>query len=156
MKIIFIRIQLKDYSSALSENIKISDPLEEGCKLDPIVSKGQHLEKGYYVEPTIITDVNTSMQIWREVFGPVLCIKTFTTEDEAIELTNDTIRVWEVLCGSIVHNHPCFCQAPFGGVKWSGFGRELGEWGLENHWSVKQVREYVSDEQWGWYEPPKQ
>lgn len=51
----------------------------------------QHLEKGYYIEPTIITDVNTSMQIWKEeVFGPVICIKTFKTEEEAIELANDT------------------------------------------------------------------
>ncbi|KAL4363625.1 hypothetical protein GQ457_04G035770 [Hibiscus cannabinus] len=185
-----------------SENIKISDPLEEGCKLGPIVSKGQyenvmkfisnaksegatilyggnrpkHLEKGYYVEPTIITDVNTSMQIWREeVFGPVLCVKTFTTEDEAIELANDTHyglggavvskdlercdRVSKALqLGAVWVNcsQPCFCQAPFGGVKWSGFGRELGEWGLENYLIVKQVTEYVSDEQWGWYEPPKQ
>lgn len=51
----------------------------------------QHLEKGYYIEPTIITDVSTSMEIWREeVFGPVLCVKEFSTEDEAIELANDT------------------------------------------------------------------
>lgn len=51
----------------------------------------QHLKKGYFIEPTIIADVDTSMQIWsEEVFGPVLCIKTFRTEDEAIELANDT------------------------------------------------------------------
>lgn len=51
----------------------------------------QHLKKGFFVEPTIITDVTTNMQIWREeVFGPVLCVKTFSTEDEAIELANDT------------------------------------------------------------------
>lgn len=51
----------------------------------------QHLKKGFYVQPTIITDVKTSMQIWREeVFGPVLCVKTFATEEEAIELANDT------------------------------------------------------------------
>jgi betaine-aldehyde dehydrogenase len=51
----------------------------------------QHFTKGFFVEPTIITDVTTSMQIWREeVFGPVLCVKTFSTEDEAIELANDT------------------------------------------------------------------
>lgn len=51
----------------------------------------QHLKKGFFVEPTIITDVKTSMQIWREeVFGPVLCVKTFSTEEEAIELANDT------------------------------------------------------------------
>lgn len=51
----------------------------------------QHIKKGFFVEPTIITDVTTSMQIWRdEVFGPVLCVKTFSTEEEAIELANDT------------------------------------------------------------------
>ncbi|KAE8699961.1 Betaine aldehyde dehydrogenase [Hibiscus syriacus] len=184
-----------------SEKIKISDPLEEHCKLGPIVSKGQgdcysdhhifpgaqgdlhrssgahgdlwscsattreellqqrrlcrkehlatneHLEKGYYVEPTIITDVTISMQIWREeVFGPVLCVKTFTTEDEAIELANDTHyglggavvskdlercdRALQVGAVWVNCSQPCFCQAPFGGVKWSGFGRELGEWYL--------------------------
>ncbi|KAB2055572.1 hypothetical protein ERO13_A11G040800v2 [Gossypium hirsutum] len=185
-----------------SENIKISDPLEEGCKLGPIVSRGQyekvmnfisnakgegatilyggnrpkHLKKGFFVEPTIITDVTTSMQIWREeVFGPVLCVKTFTTEEEAIELANDTHyglggavvskdrercdRVSKLLQNGAVWvncSQPCFCQAPFGGTKWSGFGRELGEWGLESYLSVKQVTEYVSDEQWGWYQPPKQ
>lgn len=51
----------------------------------------QHLKRGYFVEPTIISDVTTSMQIWREeVFGPVLSVKTFSTEEEAIELANDT------------------------------------------------------------------
>lgn len=51
----------------------------------------QHLNKGFYIEPAIITDVTTSMQIWREeVFGPILCVKTFSTEQEAIELANDT------------------------------------------------------------------
>lgn len=52
----------------------------------------QHLKKGFFVEPTIITDVTTSMQIWKEeVFGPVLCVKTFSTEEEAIDLANDTM-----------------------------------------------------------------
>ncbi|MBA0790184.1 hypothetical protein Gohar_014849, partial [Gossypium harknessii] len=100
-----------------TKNIKISDPFEEGCRLGPVVSGGQyekvfkfistaksegatvlsggvrpeHLRKGFFVEPTIITDVTTSMQIWREeVFGPVLCVKTFSTEEEALELANDT------------------------------------------------------------------
>lgn len=52
----------------------------------------QHLKKGFFVEPTVITDVTTSMQIWREeVSGPVLCVKTFSTEEEAIDLANDTV-----------------------------------------------------------------
>lgn len=183
-----------------TKNIKISDPLEEGCRLGPVVSGGQyekvmesistakkegatilcggarpkHLEKGFFIEPTIISDVTTSMQIWREeVFGPVLCVKTFRTEDEAIELANDTRyglggavisndlerceRVTKALQSGIVWincSQPCFCQAPWGGKKRSGFGRELGEWGLDNYLSVKQVTQYVSDEPWGWYQSP--
>lgn len=180
--------------------IKISDPLEEGCRLGPVVSRGQyekiqsfitnaksegatilhggnrpkHLEKGYFIQPTIISNVNTSMQIWREeVFGPVLCVKTFKSEDEAVELANDTQyglagavisndqerckRITESIEAGIVWvncSQPCFTQAPWGGNKRSGFGRELGEWGLENYLSVKQVTEYVSSEPWGWYPSP--
>ncbi|KAG6403965.1 hypothetical protein SASPL_136199 [Salvia splendens] len=182
------------------KNIKISDPLEEGCRLGPIVSSGQyekvlkfistakdegatilcggaqpqHLKKGFYVEPTIITDVKTSMQIWREeVFGPVLCVKTFTSEEEAIELANDTHyglgaavlsqdherceRLTKAFQAGIVWvncSQPCFSQAPWGGKKRSGFGRELGEWGLDNYLNVKQVTKYESDDSWGWYKPP--
>ncbi|CAK9330175.1 unnamed protein product [Citrullus colocynthis] len=182
------------------QNIKISDPLEEGCRLGPVVSAGQyekilkfvstaehegakilyggvrpkHLKKGYFVEPAIITNVTTSMQIWKEeVFGPVLCVKTFSSEDEAIELANDTIyglgaavisndlercdRVAKALQAGIVWvncSQPCFTQAPWGGNKRSGFGRELGEWGLDNYLTVKQVTQYISDEPWGWYKSP--
>lgn len=183
-----------------TKNIKISDPFEEGCRLGPVVSKGQyervvkfvsnarkegatvlcggarpeHLKKGYFVEPAIISNVTTSMEIWRdEVFGPVLCVKTFSTEDEAIRLANDSQyglagavlsndlercdRVSKAFEAGIVWvncSQPCFCQAPWGGTKRSGFGRELGEWGLENYLSVKQVTQYISNEPWGWYKPP--
>ncbi|XP_077237898.1 aminoaldehyde dehydrogenase 2, peroxisomal-like [Tasmannia lanceolata] len=183
-----------------AKSIKIADPMEEGCRLGPVVSEGQynkvlkfistaksegatvlcgggrpqHLKKGFFIEPTIITDVDTSMQIWRdEVFGPVLCVKTFTDEDEAIELANDTRyglagavfskdldrceRVSKALQAGIVWvncSQPTFTQAPWGGTKRSGFGRELGEWGLDNYLSVKQVTEYTSDDQWGWYPSP--
>ncbi|GAU38364.1 hypothetical protein TSUD_209430 [Trifolium subterraneum] len=177
------------------KNIKISDPLEEGCRLGPVYdkilkfisnaksegatiltggSRPEHLKKGFFVEPTIITDVTTSMQIWREeVFGPVLCVKTFSTEEEAIDLANDTIyglgaavisndlerceRITKAFKAGIVWincSQPCFTQAPWGGIKRSGFGRELGEWGLDNYLSVKQVTQYISNEPWGWYQPP--
>ncbi|XP_027124845.1 aminoaldehyde dehydrogenase 2, peroxisomal [Coffea arabica] len=185
---------------AWCRNIKISDPLEDGCRLGPVVSSGQYekvmsfistaksegatilcggkrpenLEKGFFVKPTIITDVKTSMQIWREeVFGPVLCVKTFATEEEAIELANDThyglaaavlsedLERCERLtkafqCGIVWVNcsQPCFCQAPWGGKKRSGFGRELGERGLDNYLNVKQVTQYVSSDPWGWYKSP--
>ncbi|PWZ58635.1 Betaine aldehyde dehydrogenase 2 [Zea mays] len=133
-----------------------------------------HLEKGFFIEPTIITDITTSMEIWREeVFGPVLCVKEFSTEDEAIELANDTQyglagavisgdrercqRLSEEIDAGIIWvncSQPCFCQAPWGGNKRSGFGRELGEGGIDNYLSVKQVTEYISDEPWGWYRSP--
>ncbi|CBI15092.3 unnamed protein product, partial [Vitis vinifera] len=178
-----------------TKNIKISDPLEEGCKLGPVVSRGQyeklsefistatsedgtvlcgggcpqHLKRGFFIEPTIISDVTTSMQIWREeVFGPVLCVKTLSTEDEAIELANDSSyalagavisddlercdRVSKALNAGIVWvncSQPCFYQAPWGGNKRSGFGRELGPWGLDNYLNVKQVTQYISSEPWG-------
>ncbi|XP_078443378.1 aldehyde dehydrogenase 10A9 [Wolffia australiana] len=181
-------------------NIKVSDPLEEGCRLGPVVSVGQyekikkfiltaknegasviyggvrpqHLDKGYFILPTILTNVETSMQIWREeVFGPVLCVKTFKTEEEAIDLANDTRfglagavlsndpercnRLTEEINAGIIWvncSQPCFCQAPWGGNKRSGFGRELGEWGLDNYLSVKQVTEYTSSDPWGWYGRP--
>nr|AAK55121.1 betaine aldehyde dehydrogenase [Avicennia marina] len=182
------------------EKIKISDPLEEGCRLGPIVSRRQyekvmkyistakeegatilcggarpeHLEKGYFVQPTIITDVKTSMQIWiEEVFGPVLCVKTFATEDEAVELANDThyglaaaviskdldrcermAKAFQVGAVWVNCSQPCFYQAPWGGKKRSGFGRELGERGLDIYLNVKQVTRYVSSEPWGWYKSP--
>ncbi|KAJ7956287.1 Betaine aldehyde dehydrogenase [Quillaja saponaria] len=183
-----------------TKNIKISDPFEEGCRLGPVVGEGQyekilkfistaktegatilsgggrpeHLKKGFFIQPTIITDITTSMQIWREeVFGPVLCVKTFSTEDEATELANDSHyglgaavlsddlerceRITKDFQAGIVWvncSQPCFYQAPWGGNKRSGFGRDLGEWGLENYLSVKQVTRYVSDEPWGWYKSP--
>lgn len=182
-----------------TQNIKISDPLEKDCRLGPVVSEGQykkifglismakdegatvlcggkhpeHLKKGYYIEPTVLS-VNPSMRIWKEeVFGPVLCFTTFRTEDEAVDLANDTEyglggavlskdadlcqRVTESLQAGIIWvncSQPCFCQAPWGGNKRSGFGRELGEWGLENYMTVKQVTEYVSNDPWGWYPSP--
>ncbi|XP_016491800.2 betaine aldehyde dehydrogenase, chloroplastic-like isoform X2 [Nicotiana tabacum] len=182
------------------KNIKISDPLEEDCKLGPIVSSGQyekvlkfiskakdegatilcggerpqHMKKGYYVQPTIITDVNTSMEIWKEeVFGPVLCVKTFKTEEEAIELANDTKyglasaimskdverceRFTKAFQTGIIWfncSQPTFTQLPWGGRKRSGFGRDLGEWGLENYLNIKQVTQYTSVEPWAFYKSP--
>ncbi|GLI64465.1 hypothetical protein VaNZ11_007737 [Volvox africanus] len=131
---------------------------------------------GYFVAPTVFTGVTPSMRIWREeIFGPVLSVATFATEAQAVEMANDSEyglagavisacpercrRVSEALeCGIVWVNcsQPCFCYAPWGGIKNSGHGRELGEWGLENFLSVKQVTKYVSPDIWGWYSPPAQ
>ena len=100
-------------------------------------------------------------------------MSTFSTEGEAVARANDSefglagavisadaercARVAGALHAGIVWvncSQPCFCQAPWGGTKASGFGRELGEWGLENFLSVKQVTTYVSSDAWDWYSPP--
>jgi len=181
------------------KNIKISDPLDSGCRLGPVVNdlqyakvmafieeavkeggkvltggkRPEHLPKGYFVEPTVI-EVTTDMKIWKEeVFGPVLSLLTFKTEQEAIALANASQyglassvmskdldrcqRVAEAMeCGIAWINcsQPTFVQAPWGGKKRSGFGRELGPWGLDNYLSVKQVTKYISEDPWSWYTAP--
>ena len=114
---------------------------------------------GYFVQPTIITDVTDSMRIVREeVFGPVVVILPFDTEEEAIRRANDTEyglgaavftkdlerahRVAaEIESGMVWINssQDCDPRVPFGGVKQSGIGRELGEAGLEAYSQVKAV-----------------
>lgn len=114
---------------------------------------------GYFIPPTVFVDVPTSTEAWKEeIFGPVLCIREFSTEEEALTVANDSIyglaaavfsadaarctRVTKALRAGIVWKNccqPAFIQAPWGGVKQSGFGRELGRWGMEEFTSVKQV-----------------
>ncbi|KAH6603740.1 hypothetical protein Trco_007186 [Trichoderma cornu-damae] len=115
--------------------------------------------KGFFIAPTVFTDVNPSMQVYREeIFGPVVVILRFNTEDEALELANNTIyglgaavfttdlerahRVAaEIESGMVWINssQDCDPSVPFGGVKQSGIGRELGEAGLEAYSQVKAV-----------------
>ncbi len=128
-------------------------------------------DKGYYLEPTIFTDMPQDSWIWQEeIFGPVVCVKTFTTEQEAIELANDSRfglaaavmskdekrcdRVAKAFRAGIVWvncSQPTFCEAPWGGYKQSGIGRELGKWGLNNYLETKQITRFNSEEPWGWY-----
>jgi betaine-aldehyde dehydrogenase len=132
------------------------------------VSAVASLGEGYFVPPTIFYDVPTDSRIWKEeIFGPVLCIRTFTTEEEALAISNDSEyglaaavfsadlercqRVAKAFRAGIVWTNccqPAFIQAPWGGVKRSGFGRELGRWGLEEFTSVKQVTSCASGHQW--------
>mmetsp|Transcript_22301 Transcript_22301/g.53498 ORF Transcript_22301/g.53498 Transcript_22301/m.53498 type:complete len:512 (-) Transcript_22301:193-1728(-) len=130
--------------------------------------------KGFYIAPTVFTDVKADMKIWNEeIFGPVLAVMTFKTEEEAIALANnsdfglagavlsgDATRGQRVArafkCGIAWVNcsQPCFCQAPWGGVKRSGIGRDNGEAGFNSFLEVKQITEYKSTKPWGWYIPP--
>ncbi|KAF3038425.1 hypothetical protein E8E11_003060 [Didymella keratinophila] len=130
---------------------------QEGAKL---VEGGEAQSgKGYYIKPTVFTGVSSNMRIYREeVFGPFVVIATFKTEDEAIEMANDTIyglgasvftndleraqRVSSEIDAGMVwvnSSQDCDYRIPFGGVKQSGIGRELGEAGLEAYSQVKAV-----------------
>lgn len=115
--------------------------------------------KGFFVQPTVFSNVTPSMRIWREeIFGPVVAICRFSTESEALELANDTTyglgaavfttnlerahRVAsEIEAGMVWINssQDCDPRVPFGGVKQSGIGRELGEAGLEAYSQIKAV-----------------
>ncbi len=137
----------------------IKDGIKEGATLaagGPEMPDG--LNKGYFIKPTIFTDVTNDMQIAKkEIFGPVLSIIPFETEEEAISVTNDTEyglgnylqtedkekakRVSKKLRSGIVYingNSPD-SGTPFGGYKQSGNGREGGSWGLEEYLEVKTI-----------------
>lgn len=116
-------------------------------------------KNGYFIEPTVFTDVSDTMRIYREeIFGPVVAIVPFASEEEAIRRANDTSyglgaavftkdlerahRVAaEIEAGMVWINNSQDCdpRIPFGGVKQSGIGRELGEKGLEAYSQIKAV-----------------
>ena len=123
--------------------------------------KPEGLETGYFVKPTIFADVNNQMTIAQtEIFGPVLSIIPFDTEEEAIEIANDTPygltnyiqtqdpekakRVSKKLLSGIieVNGKSTADGAPFGGYKHSGIGRENGAFGLKEFIEVKVVSDW--------------
>ena len=128
--------------------------------------------KGYFVRPTIFDECTGGMRIVQEeIFGPVVTIQTFKTEKEAIELANDTIYglagavftndvtramrvIKEIRAGITWINcyNPAFSEAPWGGYKMSGIGRELGTHGLEEYQEVKQINMNLTPGVLGWYE----
>jgi betaine-aldehyde dehydrogenase len=133
--------------------------------------KDPSLAAGYYVEPTIFYDVDNSATIAREeIFGPVMSVIPFDNEAEALKIANDTpyglaAAVWSrdifkclrmvkrLQAGIIWVNHmqPTYVEAPWGGYKMSGIGRELGPWGAEEYLQVKQIHINLNEQPIGWY-----
>jgi betaine-aldehyde dehydrogenase len=180
-----------------TEKINQTDPMEPTARMGPVVNKIQYdrvmdyiqkgkdqgatvltgggrnpkFAKGFYIQPTVFTDVTPDMTIWKEeIFGPVLSVRVFKDEDQAVAEANDSPyglgaaimsgdkqrcdRVVRALRYGIVWvncSQPCFCQAPWGGFKRSGVGRDLGRYGFERFLEPKQITEYVSEEPWGWF-----
>ncbi len=173
--------RLKKYAS----EFKVDDPSKEGEHIGPVISdvqfnkiqgliqkgidegaklvaggpgKPEGLKDGYYVKPTVFADVNNNMEIARtEIFGPVLSVIPFETEEEAIQIANDTDygltnyiqtqdtekvqRVARKLRSGMVdvNGAGIAVDAPFGGFKHSGIGREAGKEGLLEFLEVKSV-----------------
>ena len=127
--------------------------------------------RGYYVEPTIFYDVDNSARIAREeIFGPVAAVIPFDDEADALKIANDTpfglaaavwsrdiyraLRMVKAIRAGIVwvnHMQPTYVEAPWGGYKQSGFGRELGVHGIDEYLETKQVHINLNEQPIGWY-----
>lgn len=182
-----------------AEKIKVGPGLEERTNMGAIVSEAQmssilsYIEKGkeegatlktggyrlldqgrdkgFFIAPTVFTDVTQDMAIVREeIFGPVVTIQKFSTEEEAIKLANDTdfglaggvfsndgakaLRVIKQIRAGITwvnDYHPTYVEAPWGGYKQSGIGRSLGKYSLEEFQEVKQINIRLNVEPVGWF-----
>jgi betaine-aldehyde dehydrogenase len=179
--------------------IKVGHGLEPGVKMGPLVSaahrekvegyiaigkaegaklacggerpKGAAFERGHFLSPTIFVNVRPEMRIAREeIFGPVLSVLPFDTEEEAIRIANDTeyglaAGIWtqnitrahrmlrEIRAGIVWINiyHPTYNEMPWGGYKQSGIGRELGLYGIESYLETKQININLDEAPLGWY-----
>jgi len=167
-----------------SRALKVASPFAAGTEMGPLTTEPQYRKvletfkradaqrvkrltggkpltggEGFFVPPTIYADVPVDNTLWREeVFGPVLAVRTFRSETEAVELANDSAyglvatvvsgdpdraeRVAaQIDAGHVWINSPqvIFPQSAWGGFKSSGIGRELGPWGLHAYLGVKHV-----------------
>ncbi len=170
----------------LMGGVRLGDPRDEATDQGPLISRahqervsahverarslgakivrggaapGGELSRGAYYEPTLVTGIDRTAPIWHdEVFGPVLVAVPFDTDDEAIELANDTpyglaASAWtrdvvragratrEIQAGCVwVNDHiPIISEMPHGGVKASGFGKDMSVYSLEEYTSIKHV-----------------
>ena len=170
---------------AAVDSIAVDDPAKPGDHIGPVVNRTQydkiqsliqrgidegatlvaggtgrpdHLERGYYVKPTVFADVDNDMTIAREeIFGPVLAMLTYADEDEAVAIANDTEYglAGYVSSGNVEHASAVArriragqvainyvggtSDTPFGGYKQSGNGREKGRWGLAEFLELKAI-----------------
>ncbi len=178
--------EAEQIAAAAAEKATPGDPFEAGTRLGPLVSEAQQervrsfiekgqeegaklvtggveppegLDTGYFVRPTVFSDVKPDMTIAQEeIFGPVLSIIPYDDEDEAAEIANSTIYgldggVWSadperakafarrMRTGQVQINGATFNPlAPFGGYKQSGSGREYGRFGLEEFLETKSIQ----------------
>jgi len=177
--------EVEAIAKRVAESVITGDPTSERTNLGPVVSKLQFervegyiakgiaegakvvtggsgrpdgLTKGYFVKPTIFSNVRNDMTIAREeIFGPVLCILPYDSEEQAVQIANDTpyglaAYVWskdnlharriggQIRAGQVTLNGASGnMNTPFGGFKMSGNGREWGEFGLRDFLEVKAV-----------------
>ncbi|HEX9992092.1 MAG TPA: aldehyde dehydrogenase family protein [Acidimicrobiales bacterium] len=178
--------EAEEIAAQAAANFKPGDPFKPGSVLGPLVSAVQRdrvrsyirkgieegarlvtggeeppegLETGYFVQPTVFSEVRNDMTIAQEeIFGPVLVLIPYDTEDEAVRIANDTVYglaggVWsgdperakrvarQIRTGQVEVNGGAFNPlAPFGGFKQSGHGRELGRYGLDEFLTVKSLQ----------------
>ncbi len=161
------RAHTEKVESYIKTGIQEGAKLETGGKRPP----GELGRKGNFVEPTIFTNTTPDMRIVREeIFGPVLVVQRFKDEADAVKLANDTVYG---LAGAVFTNdiakahrvikklragitwintyHPTYNEAPWGGYKQSGIGRELGTYGYDQYTEVKQINVNLAVEPSGWF-----
>ena len=178
------KAEVELFAAAMFAAVKVDSPAKEGGHIGPLVNKAQfdrvqalirsaidegatllqggpgmpeNMNRGYYVRPTVLSDVTPDMRIFREeTFGPVATITSYDTLERGIELANDTDYglsavvtgdpdvargvVGELRAGLVgVNSWGPDSDAPFGGYKRSGNGREGGAWGLRDFLEVKAI-----------------